>query len=110
MTPAVAIRRQGEVTILDVSGRVTLGDASDALREALAGGGDRILVNLGGVTYIDSSGIGQLMGGLKRITTEQGRLCLINVPKRVQELLKLTGCWSLFNVQPDEQAALLILQ
>ena len=102
-------RQVGGVTIVDLSGRITLGDASAAVRDAindlLGKGNKKILLNLVEVEYIDSSGIGVLVGGLSTVRSQGGQLKLVNVSKRIRDLLRITKLYSLFDVKDDEPTA-----
>jgi anti-sigma B factor antagonist len=100
----------GDVTVLDVAGRITLGEGSSALRESLRDlvgkNQKKILLNLGDVTYIDSSGIGELVSGFTTVTNSGGSLKLLNLNKRVKDLLQITKLYTVFDVHEDEAAAI----
>jgi anti-sigma B factor antagonist len=97
------------VTIVDLSGRITLGEASVAVRDVINGlmgeGNKKILLNLVGVNYIDSSGIGVLVGSFSTVRSQGGQLKLVNLNKRTHDLLQITKVYSLFDVKDDEAAA-----
>ena len=97
------------VTIVDLSGRITLGEASvvvrDVINDLIGKGNKKILLNLVEVDYIDSSGIGVLMGGLSTVRSQGGVLKLVNLSKRIGDLLRITKLYSLFDVKDDEAAA-----
>jgi anti-sigma B factor antagonist len=103
-------RQVGDVTVLDVAGRITLGEGSSALRESLrdlvSKNQKKILLNLGDVTYIDSSGIGELVSGFTTVTNSGGSLKLLNLNKRVKDLLQITKLYTVFDVHDDEAAAI----
>jgi anti-sigma B factor antagonist len=103
-------RQVGDVTVVDVSGRITLGEGSsvlrDLLRELVAKGNKKILLNLGEVTYIDSSGIGELVSGFTTISNQGGSLKLLSLTKRVQDLLQITKLYTVFDVHEEEAHAL----
>jgi anti-sigma B factor antagonist len=103
-------RQIGDVTVVDVSGRITLGEGSSALRDLLrdliAKGNKKILLNLGEVTYIDSSGIGELVSGFTTISNQGGTLKLLNLTRRVQDLLQITKLYTVFDVHEEEAHAL----
>jgi anti-sigma B factor antagonist len=103
-------RQVGDVTAIDVSGRITLGEGSAALREALrdlvSKGQKKVLLNLGDVSYIDSSGIGELVSGFTTVTNSGGNLKLLNLNKRVKDLLQITKLYTVFEVHEDEAAAI----
>jgi anti-sigma B factor antagonist len=100
----------GDVTVIDVAGRITLGEGSsnlrEGIREMLAKGNKKILLNLGDVTYIDSSGIGELVSGFTSVANGGGQLKLINLTKRVKDLLQITKLYTVFEVFDDEAAAI----
>jgi anti-sigma B factor antagonist len=97
------------VTIVDLSGRITLGEASVAVRDVINGlmgeGNKKILLNLVGVNYIDSSGIGVLVSSFSTVRSQGGQLKLVNLSKRTHDLLQITKVYSLFDVKDDEAAA-----
>jgi anti-sigma B factor antagonist len=102
-------RQVGDVTVIDVSGRITLGEGSsnlrEGIRETVAKGNKKILLNLADVTYIDSSGIGELVSGFTSVANAGGQLKLINLTKRVKDLLQITKLYTVFEVFEDETAA-----
>jgi len=97
------------VTVIDVSGRITLGEGSSVIRDkmhALTDHGDKkVLLNLGDVTYIDSSGIGELVSGYTTMTNAGGTLKLLNLTKRAKDLLQITKLYTVFDVYEDEAHA-----
>jgi anti-sigma B factor antagonist len=103
-------RQAGDVTVLDMSGRITIGEGSVALRTAirrlLEEGKKKILLNLGGVGYIDSSGIGELVSSFTAINKEQGQLKLLKLTQKLRDLLAITKLLTVFDVYDDEQEAL----
>jgi anti-sigma B factor antagonist len=102
-------RQVGDVTVIDAVGRITLGEGSSLLREDLrqmiGKGQKKILLNLADVTYIDSSGIGELVSGFTTVTNQSGELKLLNLTKRVRDLLQITKLYTVFEVFDDEAAA-----
>jgi len=102
-------RQVGDVTVVDVAGRITLGEGSSALRDSLRDminkNQKKILLNLGEVNYIDSSGIGELVSGFTTVTNSGGQLKLLNLNKRVKDLLQITKLYTVFDVKDDEAAA-----
>jgi anti-sigma B factor antagonist len=102
-------RQVGEVTVVDLSGRITLGEGStmlrDNIRDLLGRGQKKILLNLGDVTYIDSSGIGELVSGFTTVTNQGGQLKLLNLTKKVHDLLQITKLYTVFEVHNEEAAA-----
>jgi anti-sigma B factor antagonist len=105
-----ATRIVGEVTVLDISGRITVGEGNVILREIvrdLAQKGQKaIVLNLGDVTYIDSSGLGELVKAHTTLRNQAGQLKLANLNKRVDDLLRLTHLFSVFDIQKDEASAI----
>ena len=110
MTMKVSSRQVDGVTILDLSGRITLGEGSvqlrDAVRELLAKGQKHILLNLGDVNYIDSSGIGELVSAYTTARNQGGELKLLNLTKKVHDLLQITKLYTVFDVKDDEASAI----
>src|SRR5678815_2528422 len=94
MSVKLTTRQVGDVTVIDASGRITLGEGSSAFRDLirdLAGAGHKkLLLNLGDVSYIDSSGIGEMVSGFTTVTNHGGMLKLLNLNKRVKDLLQLS--------------------
>src|SRR4051812_32128906 len=103
-------RQAGDITILDMDGKVTIGEGSVALRTAirrlLEEGKKKILLNLGGVGYIDSSGIGELVSSFTAINKEGGQLKLLNLTQKLQDLLGITKLLTVFDVYDNESDAL----
>jgi anti-sigma B factor antagonist len=95
---------------MDVSGRITLGEGSSALRDALRDlatkGHTKILLNLGDVSYIDSSGIGELVSGFTSVSNSGGQLKLLGLTKRVKDLLQITKLYTVFEVFDAETTAI----
>lgn len=103
-------RQAGDVTILDLDGEVRIGDSSTALRSEIrnlvAGGNKRLLLNLAGVKYIDSSGIGELIANYTTVGRGGGQLKLLNLTEKVQDLLVITKLLTVFDVYDNEADAL----
>jgi len=103
-------RQVGDVVIVDAAGRITLGEGSSAFRDTIKDlvnkGHKKILVNLGEVTYIDSSGIGELVSGYTTVSNAGGQMKLLNLTKRVHDLLQITKLYTVFEVFDDEAKAL----
>jgi anti-sigma B factor antagonist len=102
-------RESGGATIVDISGRITLGEGSATLREMvrdlLTKGQKKIVLNLADVNYIDSSGIGELVSGFTTVKNQGGELKLLHLTKKVHDLLQITRLYTVFDVHSDEQAA-----
>jgi anti-sigma B factor antagonist len=106
-----ASSRQVEgVTVVDLSGRITVGEGSvvlrDTVRDLSAQGHNRILLNLGSVTYVDSTGVGELVNAFTTLRTAGGELKLLNLTKKVHDLLQITKLHKVFDIQDDEAAAI----
>jgi len=102
-------RQVNGITIIDLSGRITLGEGSvllrDMVRDLVTKGQRKILLNLGDVTYIDSSGIGELVSAFTTVRNQGGELKLLNLTKKVHDLLQITKLYTVFDVKDDEAAA-----
>ncbi len=102
-------RQVDGVTILDLSGRITLGEGSvtvrDAVRDALAKGSKSILLNLKDVDYIDSSGLGELVSAFTTVKNAGGELKLLQLTHKVHDLLQITKLYTVFDVKDDEASA-----
>ncbi|MGA2434189.1 MAG: STAS domain-containing protein [Bryobacteraceae bacterium] len=109
MSATLSPRQVGDVTVIDVSGRITLGEGSsnlrDGIRALLTEGKKKILLNLGDVSYIDSSGIGELVSAYTSVTNQGGKLKLLNLTKRVRDLLQITKLYTVFDVFDAEATA-----
>jgi anti-sigma B factor antagonist len=110
MSMKVATRQVDGITILDLSGRITLGEGSvtlrDAVHDALAKGSKKILLNLGEINYIDSSGIGELVSGFTSVRNAGGELKLLNLTKKVHDLLQITKLYTVFDIWDNEASAI----
>ena len=108
MSLSINIRQTSDVSIVDVVGRVTLGDGAATLRDTLRSmgrdGHKKILLNLHEATFIDSSGLGVLVGAFASITNRGGQLKLLNLTTRVRDLLLITKLFTVFEVFEDEAA------
>ena len=109
MTMKASNRQVDGITVVDLSGRITLGEGSvvlrDTVRDLLAKGEKRLLLNLGEVTYIDSSGIGELVSAFTTVRNQGGELKLLNLTKKVHDLLQITKLYTVFDVKDDEANA-----
>jgi len=98
------------VTIVDLNGRITLGEGSvvlrDTVRNLLADDRKKILLNLADVTYIDSSGIGELVSAYTQVKNQGGDLKLLNLTKKVHDLLQITKLYTVFEIADDEAKAI----
>ena len=104
------IRQTGTITILDVSGRIVLGEETAALRsllsDLLSKGHGKILFNLGEVEYIDTSGLGFLISALAGIRKQGGEVKLLNLTKKVQDVMQITKLYTVFDIFDNEERAL----
>lgn len=106
----VSERQAGDVTILDLSGSVRMGEGAVALRNSIRGliekGNKKILLNLGGVKNIDSSGIGELIANYTTLTRDGGQLKLLSLTEKIQNLLVITKLLTVFDSYDNEAEAL----
>jgi anti-sigma B factor antagonist len=107
---SIGTRTVGDVKILDWSGKITLGERTMALRNAVRdivqGGGKKIILNLADVNYIDSSGVGELVTAFTTVTNSGGRLKLLNLTMKIRQLLAITKLLTVFDVYDNEKAAI----
>ena len=110
MALTIASREVDGVTVLDLSGRITLGEGSvqlrDAIRELLGKVRKSILLDLGEVNYIDSSGLGELVSAYTSARNQGAALKLLKLTKKVHDLLQLTKLYTVFDIYDDEAAAI----
>ena len=109
MNMTTSTRHAGNVTIVDISGRIELGHESAALRELvrelLSKGHKQILLNLGDVHYIDSAGLGSLISSFTSVRKQGGELKLLDLTNKVHDVLQLTKLYTVFDVMNDEAVA-----
>lgn len=110
MSLTINVRETGSLVILDLNGRITAGEPlavlRDEIKELLDSGQKNILLNLADVRYIDSSGLGQLVASYATVTNRGGQLKLLNLDKRVHELLQVTKLYTVFEAHKSETAAI----
>ena len=110
MALAIASREVDSVTVLDLSGRITLGEGSvqlrDSIRDLIGKGQKRILLDLGDVNYIDSSGLGELVSAFTSAKNQGATLKLLKLTKKVHDLLQLTKLYTVFDIYDDEASAI----
>ncbi len=110
MSMQVHTRQVDGITVLDLGGRIVLGEGSvqlrDNIKELIAKGQKNILLNLGNVNYIDSSGLGELVSAYTTVKTAGGELKLLNLTKKVHDLLQITKLYTVFDVKDDEASAI----
>ena len=110
MSCKAAVRHAGNVAIVDLSGRVTLGEGCALVRATIKDlvqeGQINLLLNLAEVTYMDSAGLGELVGSYASITNKGGKVKLLNAQGRVAEVLNVTKLYTVFETFTDEATAL----
>jgi anti-sigma B factor antagonist len=103
-------RQDGKVTILDLSGNITIGDGGRALDRAISGlveeGKDKVLLNLADVVFVDSCGLGNMISGYNRVTGRGGEIKVVNLTERVRDLMTITKLVTVFDIFDEEAAAL----
>jgi anti-sigma B factor antagonist len=110
MSLEISVRRLENVSVVDLSGRITLGEASgrlrDTIKDLVTNNSKSILLNLAGVTYMDSSGLGELVGAFATVSNRGGKLKLLGLQPRLYELMHITKLYSVFEIFTDEAEAL----
>lgn len=110
MTMKASTRKVEGVNIIDLSGRITIGEGTvilrDAVRSLLQKNEKKILLNLADVSYIDSSGIGELVSSFTTFSNQGGKLKLLSLTKKVHDLLSITKLLTVFEVFDDEAKAI----
>jgi anti-sigma B factor antagonist len=102
-------RRVGNVAIVDLSGRITLGESTgilrDELRSLLAQGSKQIILNMAGVSYVDSAGLGELVSAYTTATNQGGSLKLLHLQGKLHDLMQITKLHTIFSAFDDEKKA-----
>jgi len=102
-------REVGDVTVIDMDGRITLGEGSallhDLIRENLARGRKKIVLNMAAIIYLDSTGLGELVSGYRLIKSQGGEIKLLNLNKKVTDLLQITKLYTVFDIHSQESQA-----
>jgi len=110
MSVKLTTRQKGGVTIIDIGGKLTLGEGSSALRKKILaldeGGSKKIILNMADVSYIDSSGLGELVAAHTTVTAAGGWIKLLNLAKRAHDLLEVTKLYTVFETFEEETSAL----
>jgi len=110
MSMKASVRQFEDITIVDLSGQIKLGEGSsivrDTVKDLLAKGHKKILLNLADVNYIDSSGIGELVSAFTSVRNQGGELKLLQLTRKVQDVLTITKLITVFDVKDDEAAAI----
>jgi anti-sigma B factor antagonist len=103
-------REVGDVTVIDMDGRITLGEGSallrDLIRQYLGKSRKKIVLNLAGITYIDSTGLGELVSGYRLMKSEDGEIKLLNLNQKVSDLLQITKLYTVFDIHSQEAQAI----
>ncbi|MBV8820660.1 MAG: STAS domain-containing protein [Acidobacteriaceae bacterium] len=109
MALTTKVRRVGNVAIVDLGGKITLGESTgilrDELRSLLSQGSKNIVLNMGGVTYVDSAGLGELVGAYTTATNQGGSVKLLNLQGKMKDLMQITKLHTIFPSYDNEQAA-----
>jgi anti-sigma B factor antagonist len=102
-------REVGDITVIDMDGRITLGEGSallhDLIRENLAKGRKKIVLNMANIIYLDSTGLGELVSGYRLIKSQGGEIKLLNLNKKVTDLLQITKLYTVFDIHSQEAQA-----
>ena len=110
MSLEISVRRLENVAVVDLSGRITLGEASgrlrDTIKDLVTNNSKSILLNLAGVTYMDSSGLGELVGAFATVSNRGGKLKLLGLQPRLYELMHITKLYSVFEIFTNEAEAI----
>jgi anti-sigma B factor antagonist len=110
MTPKATVRHAGNVAVVDLSGKITLGEGSglvrNTIKDLLAAGSKNILLNLKDVSYIDSAGLGEIVGSYATVANQGGAIKLLNVQGKVKDLLQVTKLYTVFATFSDEETAI----
>jgi anti-sigma B factor antagonist len=110
MSLKMSTREVKDISIIDLSGRLTMGEACAAIRDEIhdeIGHGNRkMLLNLADVSYIDSAGLGELTAAFTSMRNREGQLKLLNLTKRIRDLLQITKLYTVFDVYEDEKKAI----
>jgi anti-sigma B factor antagonist len=110
MDLTTSTRQTGDVTIVDMQGRVSLGEESAAVRnlvmDLLSRGQTKILLNMAGVDYVDSSGLGVLVSSVTSVRKAGGEMKLVNLSEKVDDLMEVTRLYTVFDIPDNEEAAL----
>jgi anti-sigma B factor antagonist len=105
----ITTREVSHVTIVDLSGRITLGDETgqlrDTIRQLIAAGTKKIVLNLAHIDYIDSSGVGELVSSFTAVRNAGGDLKLLSLTKKVHDVLHVTKLYTVFDIKEDEFTA-----
>ena len=106
----ISQRTVGDVVIVDVSGKITLGEGGDVvlkdkMRSLIQQGNKKLLLNLGDVSYVDSAGLGEIVQAYATVNKDGGKLKLLNITKRLKDLLSITKLLTVFDTFDNEAEA-----
>jgi len=109
MSLKASSREIGGVIVIDLDGRITLGDGSallrDLIHEHLDKGHKKLVLNLAAISYLDSTGLGEMVSGYRVVKSQGGELKLLNLNKKVSDLLQVTKLYTVFDIHNDETEA-----
>lgn len=109
MSAKINIRHNNDITILDVTGRITLGEGGVTLREAVQSAiksdTKKLILDMGGVSYMDSSGVGELTGAYTSMKNNDCQLKLLHLTKKIDDLMQITKLATIFEIYSDENEA-----
>ncbi len=109
MSLQASSREIGGVIVIDLDGRITLGDGSALLRELIREHLDKshkkLVLNLAAISYLDSTGLGEMVSGYRLVKSQGGELKLLNLNKKVSDLLQVTKLYTVFDIHNDETEA-----
>lgn len=104
------LRQVNSITVMDISGQITLGEGvtqlRELIRERLEKGNKHLLLNLADVTYVDTTGMGDLVRGFTTVSNQGGHLKLLNLSAKVKELMQVTRLYAVFEIYDDEGKAI----
>ncbi|HEY0307527.1 MAG TPA: STAS domain-containing protein [Acidobacteriaceae bacterium] len=110
MSMKIATRQLDGITVLDLGGRITLGEGSvqlrDAVRDLISKGQKKIVLNLADISYMDSSGMGELVTAYTSVKNQGGELKLVNLTKKIEDLMQITKLVTVFDIYDDEAKAI----
>ncbi len=110
MNSKAVVRNSGNISIVDLSGRIVIGEDAHVVRDTVKGlvatGTKNIILNLKDVTYIDSAGLGELVGAYTTVTNGGGKICLLNTQAKVKDLLQITKLYTVFQSFDNEAESL----
>jgi anti-sigma B factor antagonist len=110
MSSKAVVRNAGNISIVDLSGRIVIGEDAHVVRDTIKGlvatGSRNIVLNLKDVSYVDSAGLGELVGAYTTVTNSGGKICLLNTQAKIQDLLQITKLYTVFPSFDNEAAAI----